>query len=265
MRSCPKFKTMKWCRHSVILLLFTMLAGAIHAESYLGWHREQLEGVLGKAAGVIEMGEATVLMFERGDVTMRGGVVVEQNIMSEHEHRAYVEARMHAKKRWQEILQRRKTIMHERALDLKRSKLNDPDFLALPLDEQIAFWGSFKAANPEISIEPHYTQLLQRYQDFLDQQRVKQLQAEYSERIASAEERVADAEARAARAEREAARARNTFYYYTPPTFYPTYPSVYFMPRRQRPILEIHYQKDDLGVHFNSGGLQQPGTPGILQ
>lgn len=212
---------------------------------YVGLSEFQVIQKLGEPMGSIDMLDARILMFERGNLVLQNDRVSASYLLTEEEYRLQMLAREDARKRWRAIEEERLKIIKERAIGLKEDKLKDPSFLALPLEQQINFWRSFQAVNPEVSIEPFFSDLLLQYRELLDDKRVEQLSADYKERIAAAEERVAQAR-------KEAAQVQSTpplFRYQYPPVMF--YGSPVYVPRE--PILRVHYSNDKVGIDYQSG------------
>lgn len=235
----------------LLIAVLSLWATTQAAASFKGWTTQQLITELGEPGGVLEFHDATLLMFDRGNATIVNGYVIDDNILSKYAYRKLLETQEEARKRWQEIQIQQARTLHEQAVEMKEDRLRDPQFLSLPLKEQLNFWRNYQLAYPEISIEPHYSELLERYQQELKDQRIHRLEAHYAERIARAEER-------AARAQQAAARAQRQPIYRSPPA-QPVY--IYTPEQTLTPGLHIRYQDSHWGVRYHHQALPSYLTP----
>ena len=142
-----------------------ILIGALQAvqsspnDALIGKRLPTTKKILGEPRGRIQTPGVITLLYPRGEIELVEGQVVEANLLSQEAW----EEKQRRKKRWREWhRQKKKKIKAERlakALELKEKKMNDPVFLAKPLNERITFWDRFLAANPKIDVSDHLDDL----------------------------------------------------------------------------------------------------------
>jgi hypothetical protein len=184
----------------LFLLAAPMLAHA--AEVRLGASLADVKSTLGPPRGQAQLSDRLVLFYDRGQVQLVDGRVVDSDFLSPKDFAAQqVQQKANDAKAAQ---LRAQHIAEGEAL--KAQKIADPNFISAPPAYQVAFWQDFRLRYPEVSCDDEYKLALARQQ-------------ENEQNIADLKARVADAEDRAARAE-SLARQANYNNSFSSPVFF---------------------------------------------
>ncbi len=159
-----------------------------------GDSQEAVEAALGAPLGTVELRGSTVLLYPRGEVTLRDGQVEAVDLISEAAYAAEQAALAREREAWQAEKARREQLHHEQGQALKQEKLSSAAFAAQPARERVDYWRHFQIRYPGIDVSAELARALEGYE-----QEMAELEAQ---------ERIAELEARVARAEQEALEAR---------------------------------------------------------
>ncbi|HWZ95554.1 MAG TPA: hypothetical protein VNW30_10195 [Opitutaceae bacterium] len=172
----------------LLLLATPLLAHA--ADLHPGDSLADVQAALGAPIGQAQLGNKLILDYERGQVQLVDGKVIDFNFLSP---KAFAAQQAQQKADEAKAVQlKAQHIAEEQAL--KAQKLADPNFTSAPPAYQVSFWQDFRRRYPEVSCDDEYKLALARQQ-------------EAEQKVAALEARVADAEDRAARAENMARQA----------------------------------------------------------
>lgn len=237
-RKSHKFLTTKRLLWLSLVILSVGAAGAPAGEVRVGDTVDQVKSALGEPTGYIGARTYEMFIYERGKVELEDGRVVSVQLISEGEAQA---RRLEAERRAAEQARLQKEQAEARRVEgeqVKAQTLSDPNFLALPAGEQVAFWEAFRQQYPEVDVEGIYATAVARYrlvlQQAADQQRLAELQAQVDE--AQARARAAEAAAASAQvAAQQAAQDTRVEYVYRS-YYWPTYVSPY--------RCRVHYRSD---------------------
>lgn len=192
---------------------------------------EKVFSVLGKPTGEIKSASFMMFTYPRGKIELRDRVVTKVELISQEE--------LEQNRLKQEALQLRQAenrIKQREALlakgtRIRSEKLSDPDFLNLPVTDQIYFWKEFRKIYPEVNVDSTYLALLDIRKEELREE-------EIDNKLAAMERRVAEAESRAAQAEYEAKKSRYSNSDYYPGFYYPRSTTIWYNNRKcERPEL----------------------------
>lgn len=193
---------MKVSRIMLALAVATVLPPlcATAAEVNVGDTRAQVITALGAPKGGISSGSYELLTYERGKVELRDGKVVTTDLISaeQAEMNRQLRAEQQAAAERDAAAARAKRIAE--GTEVRRTKLDDAAFTALPAAQRVAFWQNFKKWYPEVPLGDEYTVALRELEQDLTARRLAQAQ---DQRIVELERRVADAEQRAQQAEQQ--------------------------------------------------------------
>jgi len=219
----------------VFLLMTAVAAGPPAAASdsgglVVGDSLDTVLAVLGQPQGRLRKGDTEILLYDRGNVDVRNGVVVAHSVVSEAEHTRREEeaARKRETQRAAEAAERAR--IHEEGVLLRDARLADPDFAALPPEERVRVWREFRKQYPSVLLPAEYQAALTALEAELNRQSQT---AEQERKIAELEQRVRDAEYAAGQAQAAAAEAEPDPIYggYV----YPYYPCYHSPPCSDRP------------------------------
>ncbi len=193
-----------------ILLLGLPLA-VVAAEVRTGDSLEQVREALGAPRGQLSFGERQRLVYDRGEVELEYGVVTRVKLLSAEAHAGREAQRVAEAARLREEAEVRHARLAAEGEALKARKLSDSNFIAAPLEYQVAFWEDFARKHPDVPSAEELTLARLRLAEKLEAKRAREAE---ERRIAELEARVREAEARAARAEDAADQARRYRGYY---------------------------------------------------
>jgi hypothetical protein len=172
----------------LLLLAAPVLAHA--TEIHLGASLADVNSTLGPPSGQAQINHKLILFYDRGQVQLVDGHVVNSDFLSPEDFAALQAQRAAENTRAVQLRDQHIT----EGQTLKAQKLADPNFISAPPAYQVAFWQDFRLRYPEVSCDDEYKLALARQQ-------------EAGQKVADLESRVTDAENRAARAENMARQA----------------------------------------------------------
>jgi hypothetical protein len=150
---------------------------ALATDPQIGQPESVVYAMLGQPKGRIDMPDQAILLFDRGDVILRHGLVSEVKLLDQAEYAAHVAE--------DAVRQAQLDQENARLAALRKSFLTDPHYLALPIRERLLAIDRFDRENPGSGIHQDYLALLAIYQDEIaSQQRLDILET----RLAAAEQ-----------------------------------------------------------------------------
>jgi hypothetical protein len=172
-------------------------SAALATDPQVGQPEATVYTMLGQPAGRIDMPDQVILLFGRGDVILRNGLVSEVKLLDQAAYAARVAE--------DAVRQAQLEQENARLAALRKSFLTDPHYLALPIRERLLAIDRFDRENPGSGIHQDYLALLAIYQDEIaSQQRLDILET----RLAAAEQEANAAAQAAAVAQQQAAAAQ---------------------------------------------------------
>ena len=129
-------------------------SGAAIARVKTGLDRNTVIRLLGWPMGNIRKGNTEILYFgEMGTVTLRDGVVVSSDVVSEEDARLAAEQRVReaAAREAAQIADRERRIAEGAAE--KQRIATDPAFASMPPGKRLEYWRKFAKAYPEVSVD----------------------------------------------------------------------------------------------------------------
>ena len=184
-----------------------------------GATRMSVVAELGAPTGFIRAGKEETLYYDRGNVQLRDGKVVDFELISAEQLRerqaAAEKARAAQAARNAELRAQLKT---EGEAALKKL-LAEPDFFRAPDSVQVARWREFMQKYPDVAVSEYYLPALKRLE-------AEQARTAQEQRIAILEQRVLNAEQRALM--NDTSKMQYPDYYFIQPTVY--YPPVFRPP-----------------------------------
>lgn len=166
-----------------------------------GWTRAEVVAELGRPDGLISSGGYELLSYERGDVELRDGVVVEFELMTDEELVEFKRAERIRREAERLQAAERRQERYRRGLEVKQQMLNSPVYAEASGTRRVEMLRRFHSRFPEVEIEEL---LLPAVED----KRREQAEAAEERRLAELEERVEQAEWRAQQAEWRASEAK---------------------------------------------------------
>jgi hypothetical protein len=155
---------------------------------------DEVREALGTPDGYMRIGSKEVYVYERGNVTLRDGRVVEFSLVSEGE----AEARRLERERLRHARARARQERRERLLAegkaAKAEALADTALMTASGREQVTFWKQFRERYPDVSVEAEYAEALAQRERELERERLERQVRELERRVARAEQRAAEAE-----------------------------------------------------------------------
>lgn len=220
-------------------------AGSFGVET--GWTRDEVVAELGTPDGLIASGDYELLSYERGDVELRDGEVVEFELMTPAElveFKRTQQIRMEAERR--RAAERREK-RYRRGLELKQQMLNSPGYAEASGSRKVEMLRRFHSRFPEVDIEglllPAIEEKKSEQAAAAEEQRI----ADLEERIDQAEWRAQQAEWRASEAELNAQNALHRSYWNQNPYYSRR---VYHRPHGFG--LSIGYESPDVNIRYTS-------------
>jgi len=172
-------------------------SAALATDPQVGQPEATVYAMLGQPAGRIDMPDQVILLFGRGDVILRNGLVSEVKLLDQTAYAARVAE--------DAVRQAQLEQENARLAALRKSFLTDPHYLALPIRERLLAIDRFDRENPGSGIHQDYLALLALYQDEIaSQQRLDILET----RLAAAEQEANAAAQAAAVAQQQAVAAQ---------------------------------------------------------
>lgn len=204
----------------------------------IGDSRETVLKTLGNPVGQIELRDRTLMLYPRGEVTLRDDRVSALDLM-EPEAMEAEQARLRAeRKEWLAEQEKRRAARKAEGEALRAEKLQSTAFATLPAKDRVDYWRSFQARYPEVDVSHSLASALESYQTELAELRNQEQIANLHARVARAEQEAAAARLEASKLRRETEQLQSNRYYglryYTTPVIsHPTFHS-------RRPIITIH-------------------------
>jgi hypothetical protein len=217
----------------VAALALAALPFSLPAEVRPGDSLDHVFATLGHPKGELTFYGARILLYDRGEVKLRDGVVYESNVVSNEELRRRAEADAIATERARIAAAERRAELQAEGERVRQQKLSDGYFLSQSASEQAAYWRSFQARYPMVSVG---YELAAAERQANEEASIRMARLEQERRLAEMEYRVSEAERRARQAEYDARRARSVSY--TETVYYPTPTVIYTRPVvRYNPIV----------------------------
>jgi len=182
-----------------VIFVGTLIAAPETPQS--GQTAEQVIEILGDPIGTIELRDKTLLLYPRGEITLREGLVTSVDLMDPAQFEAE-QAILHEERAdW--LLRQERRAARQKSLGeaIRAEKLKDPGFAALPAKERLDFWREFQIKYPQVNVDDPIAAAVASYESELSELRSRQ-------RIAALEKRVAQAENEAATARLETEKLR---------------------------------------------------------
>jgi len=211
-----------------IALLLPLVASAANSKVEIGQTQEQAVEALGKPEGIIDLGDKTRLLYPEGEVTIREGVIVEIDLMSDEQ---FAKDQERAKQQHAEWVVQQEKLAADRIKageKLKAFKLQSSTFAALPAKDRVEYWRGFQVKFPQVDVSPEIARALESYQAEIAELKTQQRIAELETSVAQAKKETEAARLETAKL-REATEARNDAsnfrireYYSPQPYYYPT-------------------------------------------
>jgi hypothetical protein len=223
-------------------LFAAVLAGA---EVQRGDSLDHVRNTLGAPRGELSRGDIQVLVYDRGEVELRDGVVSKVLLRSADEQAAYAQRAEEQNARARQENEARRARLLSEGEALKERKLADPNFVNAPASAQLSFWLDFARAYPEVPVADLLLSARNRVaaEYAADERRRRQ-----DETIAALERRVAEAEARAEAPPQIVA-----------PISYPYYPIYRRHPRhRPEPDHPVNFFPMQYPEHIGLGSPRPP-------
>jgi len=201
---------------------------------------------LGQPAGLIELRDKTLLLYPRGEVTLRDDVIVEFDLMTEE---AFAEDQARLEREREEWLIQREKLAQARKEEgraIKADKLSSSAFAALPAKDRVDYWRSFQIRYPEIDVSEQIAAALKSYESELTELRSQRRIAELEARVAAAEREAAAAKLETEKLREETETLSDRRYglrYYTDPVI-----------RRN-----VYYKPPTITIHGNGTVTKVPG------
>ena len=199
-----------------------------------GHTTEQVIEHLGDPIGTIELREKTLLLYPRGEITLRNGIVASVDLLDPEEFEAEQAILREERAAW--LLRQKRNLEKQKAQGeaIRTEKMQSPAFAALPAKERVDFWREFQIRYPQVEVDHQISAALESYQEEIAELRSQQRIAELEKRVAAAEKEAAEARLAAEKLRRESAKLqqRQNYglryytdpaipshrYYYRPPT-----------------------------------------------
>ena len=175
----------------VLFFAATIAAAAIKPGDTVATVRNEL----GAPRGELARGDTQILVYERGEVELRNGVVTKALLRTPEEQMAYAARMAEENERARQANDERRGRLAREGEALKARKLADPSFISAPASVQLTFWEDFARAFPDVSVSDQLLSARSRYAAEFAAHRERRQQQEM---IAELEERLATVEANAA-------------------------------------------------------------------
>lgn len=220
---------------SALFSLFVLAAAQVLATGVeVGQTQAEVEAIIGKPIGQIDLRDKQLLLFPQGEVTIEEGKVTHVDLMDEEAFAADQKRLEQERKEWLADQEQREAARIKEGEALKAEKMQSRAFATLPAKDRIDYWRSFQIRYPEIDVSEQIADGLKSYESEKEELRTQQQIAELETRVAEAEKATAQARLETEKLKTEAEEAealRNSFpqyyttpiytdrrYYYRPPT-----------------------------------------------
>ncbi|WP_269525962.1 hypothetical protein [Coraliomargarita parva] len=201
----------------------------------IGTPLEDTLKILGKPAGIIELRDKTLLLYPQGEVTLREDKVAEFSLMTDEEFAADQERLKREREEWLVQQENARVARIAEGEAIKKERMTNQSFAALPAKDRVNFWRSFQVRYPEVDVSEQLSLALQGYLIELDELKNQQRIAELEARVAKAEQEAATARLETEKLRKETEAQSQSYYglrYYTDPVVHRRY---YYRP----PVITI--------------------------
>ncbi|MFP4069102.1 MAG: hypothetical protein ACOCVJ_01045 [Verrucomicrobiota bacterium] len=198
-------------------------APEVEAEIQLGDSLDAILEALGEPAGLIELRDKTLLLYPRGEVTLKEDRVVEVDLMTEAEFTADQARLEREREEWLVQQEKLAAARLEEGRSIKAAKLESRAFASLPAKDRVDYWRSFQIRYPDIDVSEQIASALEGYETELKELHSQQRIAELESRVAVAEREAAAARLEAEKLREEAETVADRRYglrYYTDPVIH---------------------------------------------
>ena len=180
-----------------------------------GDSRMDVVNELGAPAGFIRFGNEETLYFDRGQVQMQNGKVVDFELISVAQLQERREAVARARAAQAALTAEQRAQLKTEGEAALQTLLADHDFAVASAAVQVARWREFMQKYPDVAVSQYYLPALKRWEE-------EQARAVQEQRIAALEQRVQEVEQRAM--QNDASKWQYPAYYVMqPPLWYPSY------------------------------------------
>ena len=196
-----------------------------------GQPEQAVLNTLGEPVGTIALRDRKLLLYPRGEITLKQGKVAEVDLMSEEAFAEQQKRLAREREAWLEQKRRREVERIERGKSIRDAKKQSGAFAALPAKERLDYWREFRARYPEVDVSEEIARALESYQSEVEELETRERIAELETRVARAEREAAEAKREAREAKRDAERTGSSFrfeerttpvryggHFYRPPT-----------------------------------------------
>lgn len=207
----------------ICLLTFAHLAAAAAdnaapPQPEIGDSEAAVIEALGEPAGNILLREKTLLLYPRGEITLRDGRVTAVDLMDTEAFAAHQADLRKEREEWLAKQEAAEAARIEEGRQIKAGKRSSSQFVKLPAEDRIAFWRRFQKNYPEVDVSEELAQALESREAEIAELETRQTIAELKSRVAEAE-RSAEAarlETEKLRKETEFEKSRGLRYHTTP-------------------------------------------------
>ena len=147
-------------------LVFALFTGSVvAAEIQPGTSLEQAVAALGSPRGRLQVGDRSLVYFERGEIEVQDGRVTRVDLKTPEEH-----ASLRAREEQQRTVRaaRREQLIAAGTAERDR-KLADENFRSAPVAYQVAYWQDFASRYPDVSVVEPLTIARIKYNEVLEE------------------------------------------------------------------------------------------------
>ena len=195
----------------ILIFSVMIIAGIIYGAGFdinIGDSIEKVYAVMGEPDGYMLVGDRAVVSYLRGKIELVSNKVTRVELISAKKAEDLKRRRVAEKKRIYEYLK-------QQGETIKQQKLENTEFLSLPLSEQIAFWKNFKKRYTMVNLSPvNIADMAAKDAEEKRKQR-KEAEEKYNDELLKMRWKLMEAEERAHKAEMEADRRCRYSYGYT--------------------------------------------------
>jgi hypothetical protein len=173
---------------------------------------ESVIAILGPPPGEVEVGNRTLLYYERGRVELESNRVVDVDLISQAEADARRLKQQAAAERAQKEAAARRAQMKAEGEAVLEKKLSDPSFLASPPRYRLEYWEQFMRNYPDVPIQTEYRTA---FSEVRAEEAARQAEEDHARQMAAMQRQLQEAEQRAYQAQDRA--SYNPIYVYQPP------------------------------------------------
>ena len=209
----------------LLCLLTSMLLA--NPQIQVGDNFEQAIESLGKPIGTIELREKTLLLYPRGEVTLKHDKIIAIDLMTEEQFAADQKRLQEERQQWADHQAKMAAQRKQQGEALKAEKIKSTSFSQMSAKDKVDYWRRFQHQYPEVDVSVQIAAALETYQQELDELKNQQRIAELEARVARAESEAAAARLETERLRKETEQARKQanygLRYYTTPAVHPHY------------------------------------------